>query len=153
MSKPMSEQEKERFEAAVAANIEVIRMAGAADKYDHYGIYCIKVDGHIVYIGKSRNMLKRVAQHMYEISNNEKKNMYCVLRQLKATHSIAFDVLETTEENDDAIGIAEARAIRGYLPCLNTQIPKLENYRSFETNRHAKVITAKEIEEILDNDR
>ncbi len=32
-----------------------------ADKYEHPGIYCIKVDGKIVYIGKSLNMLKRVA--------------------------------------------------------------------------------------------
>lgn len=36
---------------------------GLADKYEHPGIYCIKVDDEIVYIGKSHNMLKRVAQH------------------------------------------------------------------------------------------
>ena len=34
---------------------------GYADKYDHAGIYCIKIDDSIVYIGKSHNMLKRVA--------------------------------------------------------------------------------------------
>lgn len=155
MSKPMTEQEREIFEAAVAANIEIIKMAGAAEKYDHYGIYCIMVDKKIVYVGKSRNMLKRIAQHMYEIANNEKKNMYCVLRELReSSHSIAFDVLETIEESgnqqedDDKIGFAEARLIRHYLPCLNTQIPHMDNYRSYDTNRRAKTITAKEI---LDN--
>ncbi len=32
-----------------------------ADKYEKAGIYCIKIDNNIVYIGKSHNMLKRVA--------------------------------------------------------------------------------------------
>lgn len=34
---------------------------GYANKYEYAGIYCIKIDNDIVYIGKSRNMLKRVA--------------------------------------------------------------------------------------------
>ena len=34
---------------------------GLVPKYDHAGIYCIKVDDRIVYIGKSSNMLWRVA--------------------------------------------------------------------------------------------
>lgn len=34
---------------------------GLAPKYEHAGIYCIKVDSQIVYIGKSHNMLKRIA--------------------------------------------------------------------------------------------
>lgn len=159
MSKPMTEQEKKNFEAAVAANIEVIKSVGAAEKYDHYGIYCIKVDNKIVYVGKSRNMLKRIAQHMWEIENNEKKNMYCVLRELRHLHHhLAFDVLETIEESgeqqedDDKIGFAEARLIRHYLPCLNTQIPHMDNYRSYDTQKRAKTITVKEVEEILDND-
>ena len=31
--------------------------------YEHPGIYCIKLDDQIVYIGKSKNMLERVASH------------------------------------------------------------------------------------------
>jgi hypothetical protein len=38
-----------------------LKKAGYADKYEHAGIYCIKIDHAIVYIGKSYNMLKRVA--------------------------------------------------------------------------------------------
>jgi len=34
---------------------------GLANKYEHAGIYCIKIDDDIVYIGKSHNMLMRVA--------------------------------------------------------------------------------------------
>lgn len=40
---------------------EWLKRRGLADKYEHAGIYCIKIDEHIVYIGKSLNMLKRVA--------------------------------------------------------------------------------------------
>ena len=34
---------------------------GLAPKYEHAGIYCIKIDNDIVYIGKSLNMLRRIA--------------------------------------------------------------------------------------------
>lgn len=38
-----------------------LKRKGLADKYEKTGIYCIKIDDDIVYIGKSHNMLKRVA--------------------------------------------------------------------------------------------
>ena len=41
----------------------MLRRKGLADKYEHPGIYCIKLNDLIVYIGKSRNMLERIAQH------------------------------------------------------------------------------------------
>jgi len=37
-----------------------LKRKGLADKYEKAGIYCIKIDNDIVYIGKSHNMLKRV---------------------------------------------------------------------------------------------
>lgn len=154
MSKVMTEQEKKFFETEVAANMEKIIAAGKKEKYDHYGIYCIKVDGQIVYVGKSRNMLKRIAQHMYEIEYNKKKNMYLVLRELKSTHQISFDVLtETTEEDDNEMGHAEAYAIRHHQPCLNVQYPHLDDFMKYDYCKRAKTITAKEIEEILDNNK
>lgn len=152
MAKFVNEQDKERFEVAVAANMEKIIAAGAQQKYDCYGVYCIKVDDKIVYVGKSRNMLKRVAQHMAEIEETTEKNMYIVLRDLRAAHSLAFDTLyTTTEEDDDAIGFAEARLIKEYQPCLNIQFPHLDDYRKYDYRRLAKHITAKEVEQILDN--
>lgn len=147
-----NDQEKEIFELATAANIETIVDAGYKEKYNHYGIYCIKVDDKIVYIGKARNMLKRIAQHMAEIEMNHDKNMYNVLRQLKENHHIGFDVLtDTTEGDDDEMGVAEAYAIRRHHPCLNIQYPKIDNYHSFDYCKRAKTITVQEVEEILDN--
>jgi hypothetical protein len=38
-----------------------MKRKGLAGKYEYAGIYCIKIDDKIVYIGKSGNMLRRVA--------------------------------------------------------------------------------------------
>ena len=38
-----------------------LKRKGFAEKYEHVGIYCIKIDQKIVYIGKSTNMLRRVS--------------------------------------------------------------------------------------------
>ena len=38
-----------------------LKKIGLAAKYEYAGIYCIKIDGKIVYIGKSGNMLRRIA--------------------------------------------------------------------------------------------
>lgn len=38
-----------------------LKQRGLAAKYEFVGIYCIKVDEKIVYIGKSGNMLRRIA--------------------------------------------------------------------------------------------
>lgn len=38
-----------------------LKRKGLSVKYEHAGIYCIKIDNDIVYIGKSHNMLKRIA--------------------------------------------------------------------------------------------
>ena len=39
----------------------MLRRRGLAPKYEHPDIYCITLDGQMVYIGKSENMLVRVA--------------------------------------------------------------------------------------------
>lgn len=148
-----NEQDKERFESAVAANLSAIVEAGYEEKYKGYGIYCIKVDDMIVYIGKSRDCLQRVAQHMTEIELNTTKNMYNVLRTLKESHKIGFDIMTKTDEDDDQLGLAEAYAIRRHSPCLNIQYPKMEDYHKFDYCKRAKTITAKEVEEILDNNK
>ncbi len=40
--------------------INYLKRNGFDKKYNSAGIYCIKIDDEIVYIGKSHNMLKRV---------------------------------------------------------------------------------------------
>ena len=43
--------------------VAMYRRWGWAPKFEHPGIYCIRLDGCIVYIGKSTNMLERIASH------------------------------------------------------------------------------------------
>ena len=50
-----------------------LKRIGLAKKYERAGIYCIKIDGEIVYIGKSRNMLRRIAQHYVGIKTESEK--------------------------------------------------------------------------------
>lgn len=40
-----------------------LKRKGLAEQFEHAGIYAILLDGKIVYIGKSINILKRMAQH------------------------------------------------------------------------------------------
>jgi hypothetical protein len=38
-----------------------LKEKGLSAKYERAGIYCIQIDNKIVYIGKSANMLRRIA--------------------------------------------------------------------------------------------
>ena len=114
-----------------------LKRKGYAPKYEYAGIYCIKVDNTIVYVGKSRNMLKRVAQHYVGIRlENEKK--YRILAELKRKgHCIGFDVLYYAQAHQykkvsAEIGQKEGEYIRQLQPLLNTQIPTEENWKNWE---------------------
>ena len=114
------------------------------EKYDCPGIYCIKVNNRILYIGKSSNMRNRLAAHLYHILTlDDQGNKYIVLNYLQAFFPIEFDVLVYCSE--DEIAQQEALYIHKYFPLLNYQIPKIENPRSFETNKRAKSISPAEV--------
>lgn len=121
------------------------------DKYNHSGIYYIMIEDKIVYIGKSRDMLYRIAQHQAAIEMDETKNKYRVMADaLKSDMAITFGVFyitnQTTQDAIDVdIGYQEAYYINEYLPPLNYQIPKMNNYRSFTVNKTAKTKTLEEI--------
>ena len=106
-----------------------LKRIGYAPKYEHAGIYCIKVDDNIVYIGKSMNMLRRVAQHYVGIQCETEKK-YRILSEVKRKgHAITFDVLYYAKSRNRVdkmveIGEKEGEFIRQYQPALNTQIPK-----------------------------
>lgn len=127
-----------------------MKRKGLANKYEHAGIYCIKIDNAIVYIGKSINMLYRIAEHYVGIQTGSKKK-YLILAELKRKgHDIEFDVLyyaKSKEKTDllEEIGEKEGELIRKYLPLLNTQIPKAENWRKYET----RDINAREVLQAL----
>lgn len=122
-------------------------------KYDCAGVYSISIQGKLAYIGKSRNMLCRLAQHIF-YSNNPfftKSHKYKIfyLAQFMG-YDISFDVIYSTsgteqQQIDDDIGQKEAEMINNYLPPLNYQIPNLDDYRHFTVNRRAKGIKLMEI--------
>lgn len=131
----------------------MLRRRGLADKYEHPGIYCIKVEGQILYIGKSENMLKRVAYHYVGIQTGSEKK-YRLLSEIQRNgHKIEFDVLYYAQATGTAaireeIGSKEGDLIRQYLPVLNTQIPKAEDWHKWDKN----TVDAKKIlQEMLQN--
>ena len=114
-----------------------LKRKGYAPKYDHAGIYCIKIDDTIVYIGKSHNMLKRVSQHYAAIMGQTEKKYRIFAEAQRKGHSINFDVLYHAAETyypavKNEIGQKEGEYIRQYKPVLNTQIPREDDWRKFD---------------------
>lgn len=105
-------------------------------------MYSITVNNKIVYVGKSNNILYRMAEHWASIGN-PKENKYKVLAEAKRRkYNIKFNVLHTARnitkaEIEEEIGEREGYFIRLYQPPLNYQIPTVENWRKFKTNRDA----------------
>ena len=132
--------------------IEELRQQGLDRKYEHPGVYSISIGNHIVYIGKSRNMLKRLAQHIMKIKYPDNSNRYKILSQAwNEQYQISFDVLYTCldlkdqDSIDEAIGKKEGEEIRKNLPPLNIQIPFEDDWRHYCYNKEAKTITWGEI--------
>ena len=116
-----------------------LKRNGLADKYEHAGIYCIKIDETVVYIGKSYNMLKRVAQHYAAIQKPTEKEYRILAEAHRKRHAINFDVLYYAKAQDYTsimaeIGEKEGEYIRQYKPILNTQIPKEDDWHKFDVN-------------------
>ena len=117
-----------------------LKKKGLAAKYEYAGVYCIKIDQDIVYIGKSTNMLRRVAQHYVGIQNETEKKYRILAEARRKGHSINFDVLYYAKSRNyvdklNEIGEKEGEYIRKYNPILNTQIPKEENWHTFNTQK------------------
>lgn len=114
-------------------------------KYDGPGVYCIKINQQIVYIGKSKQMDVRIANHICNIlkqSDEWRSHKYEILRQaLTSNFTIGFDVLYKGEDFNNQ----EGYYIRKYKPVLNYQIPDKYNWRKFSVNKKAKTITLQEI--------
>ena len=125
---------------------EWLKRKGYAPKYDHAGIYCIKIDDTIVYIGKSHNMLKRVSQHYAAIMGQSEKKYRIFAEAQRKGHSINFDVLYHAAETyypavKNEIGQKEGEYIRQYKPILNTQIPREDDWRKFDV----RAVDAREV--------
>ncbi len=122
-------------------------------KYSHPGIYSVSIGDRLVYIGKSRDMLCRLAQHIFYTNNlqqtkTHKYRIFALARLMG--YEVRFDVMyiatgKKENEIDKEIGEKEAELINRYLPPLNYQIPKMLNYKSFSVNKKANSITLMEI--------
>lgn len=96
---------------------EMLRRRGLSPKYEHPGIYCIKMDDQIVYIGKSENMMRRVAEHYVGIQKETEKKYRILSEARRKGHPITFDVLYDAKgkryaEVEEEIGSKEGEYIR-----------------------------------------
>lgn len=131
--------------------IQSLKDQGLEEKYGKPGVYSISIEGKLVYIGKSVNMLQRIANHIYHIENPGKTNKYIVLSKAKQNqYQIQFDVVYCSQEKNEKeiendIGYQEGWFIRQYRPALNYQIPKADDWHHWTVNRRAKWVTLEEI--------
>lgn len=120
-------------------------------KYNHPGVYSISIAGKLVYIGKSTNMLERIANHLAHIEFPQKTHKYQILAEARQRgYDVQFDVIyysqkKSLKDIELDIGEEEGRLIRKYRPALNYQIPKEEDYTKYTVNRMAKYITLERI--------
>ena len=113
---------------------------GLAPKYAHPGIYCIKVNDQIVYIGKSHNMLERISEHYVGIKRNSELKYRILSEVQRKGRAIEFDVLYYAKGINywgivEEIGQKEGEYIRALRPLLNTQIPKADNWRKWDVQQ------------------
>ena len=128
----------------------MLKRDGWAKQFEHPGIYEISIDGQTVYVGKSKNMLRRLAQHWVGIKT-ESERKYRILAEAKRhRHAVGFSVLYYAMELppeliEEELGEKEGVFIRELKPVLNKQIPKADNWRSYEINEIASTITLSEL--------
>ncbi len=60
----------------------MLKRRGLSSKYEHAGIYCIKVDDRIVYVGKSTNMIRRISEHYVGVKTG-KDTKYRILAEVQ----------------------------------------------------------------------
>ena len=123
-------------------------------KYEHAGIYSIAVNGKVVYIGKSKNMLWRICQHYVGIKLRTEHKYRLIAKAQEAGYTVKFDVLSYAHSVRKAdiieeIGEAEGYYIRKFKPILNTQIPKENNWRKFTLNKEAAEMNVEQFLQLL----
>lgn len=108
---------------------------------DKSGIYCIKIDGVIIYIGKADNLLKRILSHQVNTELGLPEHKYDVFRGIiQQGYTLCFEVLEYVPNKKNLL-IVEGKWIRKYIPIMNYQIPK-EDGIHYTVNPIAKKVSA-----------
>ena len=86
------------------------------------GVYGIKVDKCLVYVGQTMNISSRVEQHYTAMSMSKpKENKYYLLKDARSRkHKITFWLLEEVENPEERYK-AETKWIKALRPCLNSK--------------------------------
>lgn len=121
-------------------------------KYLCAGIYGLAINGQIVYVGKSNNILHRMAEHYADVQHpEEKEHKYEILNQA-SKRNIKYTVWKlykasstNTADLEKELGERESFFIHKYAPPLNYQIPSKEDYHSFTVQKRAQTITLDEL--------
>lgn len=103
--------------------MELCKHPQIVSKYSRAGIYSIAIDNRLVYIGQSKRLIRRLAEHKYNIEYAKKvEKKYQVMREALITgHTVSFDVICYC--NEEELKEKEAEFIAKYNPILNTVIP------------------------------
>ena len=137
--------------ATYAENVyDIFKRKGLNKKYEFPGIYCIKMNNKIIYIGKSTNMLRRIAQHYVGIKTRSERKYRVMAEAQEKGYNIDFDVLYYAKSKGKVnqfaeIGEQEGYFIRKYKPLLNSQIPDEKDWNKFSINNDVQTITADEL--------
>lgn len=124
-------------------------------KYHCAGIYGLAIYGQIVYVGKSNDILHRMAEHYADVQNPEgKEHKYEILHQA-SQRNIKYAVwvlyrASSTHDLEKELGERERYYIHKYLPPLNYQIPNKDDYHTFTVQKRAQTITLDELLEEID---
>lgn len=134
---------------------ELMNEDGHYKKLNNSGIYYIQVKDRILYIGKSKDMFIRAANHMGNVFDEDmpdcNSRKYELLRGLdEAGYDIGIGVACLCNENE--LGEREGKYIRKYMPILNYQIPNKDNYHKYTVNKTVKEITLEELIAYVNNE-
>ena len=127
-----------------------LKRKGLAAQFEHAGVYGIWIDSHLVYIGKSQNMLMRMAQHYVGMSKRSEKKYQILDEARKRGCRIRFIVMHYARAAEKAaiaeeIGQKERELIRKYMPPLNTWVPQAEDWHRNKRNPAIDTVTLEQI--------
>ena len=100
-----------------------LKRKGLAPQFECAGIYAILLDGKIVDIGKSRNILMRMAQHYAQLAQGKEHKYRLLAEATRTGHKMCFTVLYRAKQTDydaitEEIGNMEGVYIRFHRPSL-----------------------------------
>lgn len=103
------------------------------------GIYGIKTNDELIYVGQSKNIARRWQFHKYELKNNKHKNIY--LQRIYNKQKLEFMVLEYVDDTNN-LTLKEIYYINTLKPKCNMTIPLPDDRWQPSAERNAKISMA-----------